>query len=119
MRTYTLLMAAAAGLLFAALSLQSARADGGEEGSTLYSHNCASCHGANGKGAIPGLPDFTLKTGVLSQTDSVLIDRITNGYQAPGAPMPMPPKGGNASLSHDDIVAILGYMRQAFAAGGK
>ena len=28
-------------------------------GATLYSQNCAQCHGANGRGFMSGTPDFT------------------------------------------------------------
>ncbi len=33
--------------------------------------------------------------------------------------MAMPPKGGNPSLSDDDIHAVIAYLRQAFAGKGK
>lgn len=88
-------------------------------GEQIYNQNCASCHGADGKGTIPGTPDFTAKGGVLSSPDKLLVDRIMNGYQSPGSPMAMPAQGGNPSLSREDILAVLAYMRQTFSAQGK
>jgi cytochrome c5 len=43
-----------------------------------------------------------------------LIERITNGFQTSGSPMAMPPKGGNASLTAQDISDVLAYIRQRF-----
>ncbi len=85
-----------------------------KKGQAIYSQSCAACHGTDGKGGIPGAPDFTSKNGVLKSPDSVLIDRITNGYQSKGSPMAMPPKGGNASLTAQDISDVLAYIRQRF-----
>lgn len=83
-------------------------------GVDLYQGSCMACHGANGKGAIPGLPDFTDTNGRLSKSDSELMNNIVNGFQTPGGVMPMPPRGGNANLSDADIAAILAYVREAF-----
>lgn len=80
----------------------------------IYSQTCVSCHSANGKGAFPGVPDFTNGKSPLSKSDAVLIDHITNGFQSPGAPMAMPPKGGNPNLSESGIVAVLAYIRKTF-----
>lgn len=87
-----------------------------EEGKKIYESACVTCHGANGKGALPGVPDFTKKGGVLSQPDALLLKRVTEGFQSPGSPMPMPPKGGNASLTDAQLRASIQYIRQAFGA---
>lgn len=85
-----------------------------DRGQAVYGQTCAACHGADGKGVVPGAPDFSAKDGVLKSPDSVLIDRITNGYQSKGSPMAMPPKGGNASLTAQEISDVVAYMRQRF-----
>jgi mono/diheme cytochrome c family protein len=85
-----------------------------DPGQAIYQAHCSACHGANGKGVIPGTQDFTQKGGVLSQSDAVLIDRITQGYQAPGAPMAMPAKGGDPSLTDEQIKQVLAYLRSQF-----
>jgi len=83
-------------------------------GADIYNQTCIACHGANGKGALPGAPDFTKSDGPLAQSDVVLLQHITEGFQSPGSPMAMPPKGGNASLTTRDIQAVLGFLRKSF-----
>ncbi|MBL4575797.1 MAG: c-type cytochrome [Opitutaceae bacterium] len=84
-------------------------------GGKIYQRNCMACHGANGKGVLPGMRDFTDKTGRLTKTDAQLLNNIINGFQSPGSSMPMPPRGGNAQLSNDELAAILSYIRQEFS----
>lgn len=86
----------------------------GMSGEQVFQSTCIACHGANGKGVLPGVPDFTNPTGRLSKSDDVLIDHITNGFQSPGSPMAMPPKGGNANLTGADVEAVLAYIRKSF-----
>jgi len=83
-------------------------------GKAVYSQTCIACHGANGKGAIPGVQDLTGSDGPLAKSEEELINSITNGFQSPGAPLAMPPKGGNPALTPDDIKAVIGYVRAAF-----
>lgn len=95
-----------------------ALADGDEKavaaGKAIYVQTCIACHGANGKGAIPGVADFTSDDGALAKTDEALIKSITEGVQSPGSPMAMPPKGGNPTLTEADIKAVLVYLRDEF-----
>jgi mono/diheme cytochrome c family protein len=84
-------------------------------GKQVYENNCVACHGANGKGALPGVPDFTDKNGRLSKPDSELFNSVTNGYKSPGSVMAMPPKGGNSALSAADVTAVLDYIKKSFA----
>ena len=79
-----------------------------------YDKTCIACHGGDGKGAFPGVPDFTSSDGALSKLDEVLVDHIINGFQSPGSPMAMPPKGGNPNLSTTDISVVLKYIRETF-----
>ncbi len=87
------------------------------EGARIYVGSCASCHGTDGRGAVPGAPDFTIPGGVLDQTDTLLEQRITQGYSTPNVPLAMPPKGGNPGLSAIEIRQVLRYMHHAF--GGR
>ncbi len=86
-----------------------------KKGQAIYNQTCSACHGNDGKGTLPGAPDFNAKNGVLSGTDAVLAERITNGYQSKGSVMAMPPKGGNSSLTAEDISDVIAYLRQRFA----
>jgi mono/diheme cytochrome c family protein len=83
-------------------------------GEEVYNQTCIACHGANGKGTVPGAPDFTRPDGPLSQPDQVLEDHIFNGFKSKGSPMAMPPKGGNSNLKMEDIQSVLQYMRETF-----
>ncbi len=85
-----------------------------KSGKAIYTQNCMVCHGANGKGAIPGAPDFTNANGVLKNPDNVLMDRIIHGFKSPNSPMAMPPKGGNAKLTTSQIKRVLRYIRDEF-----
>lgn len=89
---------------------------GGLGGEAVYRRSCIACHGADGRGALPGVPDFTRADSRLGKSDAVLISNITNGLQSPGSPMAMPAKGGDAALNEGDIEAVLGYLRQTFGA---
>jgi mono/diheme cytochrome c family protein len=92
-----------------------ALADGdAAKGKDIYDGTCVFCHGENGKGEIPGTPNFTKADGVLAQDDATLISHITDGFESPGAAMPMPAKGGNPDLSDDDIENVLAYLHQTF-----
>jgi mono/diheme cytochrome c family protein len=88
--------------------------DGGSDGQATYAQTCIACHGADGKGAIPGVPDFTAKAGPLSKSDGELVKNISEGFQSPGSFMAMPAKGGNSALTEDDVRAVLAYLRSEF-----
>jgi cytochrome c5 len=85
-----------------------------EAGEKVYGQTCIACHGANGKGAIPGVSDFTKADGPLAKSDDTLFVSIRDGLVTPGKPLSMPPKGGNPSLTDDEIQAVLEYLRSSF-----
>ena len=78
-------------------------------GKQIFQKNCIACHGIDGKGTSPAFPDFTKKGGVLDQPSSVLLHNITHGIGG------MPPRGGNPSLSDNDLKAALEYIESTFA----
>ncbi len=87
-------------------------------GQAIYSQTCIACHGANGKGAIPGVADLTKGDGALSKPDAALLNSITDGFQRPGSALAMPPRGGNPTLTEEDVEAVLAYLRAEFGRSG-
>ena len=83
-------------------------------GKAIYSQTCIACHGANGKGTLPGVSDFTDKDSPLSKSDAELLQNISEGFQSPGSFMAMPAKGGNPMLTEADVRAVLAYLRAEF-----
>jgi len=83
-------------------------------GEQVYSQTCVACHGVDGKGRLPGVPDFTAPDGPLSKPDDILLRHIKEGFKSPGSPMAMPPKGSNPDLTAADIHAVLGYLHTSF-----
>lgn len=83
-------------------------------GQAVYAQTCIACHGADGKGAIPGVKDFTAMDGPLSKSDTELVTNVSQGFQSPGSFMAMPPKGGNPTLTEIDVRAVLAYLRAEF-----
>ncbi len=101
-------------LAYAAMPLLTTSGDT-ERGQEIYEETCIACHGPDGSGALPGItPDFTAKDGPLSQSDEVLIEHITDGFQSPGSQMAMPPLGGNDELTEEDVQAVLDYLKHEF-----
>lgn len=101
-------------ILALASFLTPAFASGSEVGEKVYAQTCIACHGANGKGAIPGVSDFTKADGPLAKSDDILFASVRDGLVTPGKPLSMPPKGGNPSLTDDEIQAVIEYLRSSF-----
>jgi len=85
------------------------------KGETLYAQNCASCHGAGLEGGIgPSLNPIEKLPGVSDLlSPAFLIEIITNGRQPqPGDPRStqMPAKGGNLSLTDQDVKDLAAYI---------
>ncbi|MHB1084876.1 MAG: c-type cytochrome [Thiobacillus sp.] len=83
-------------------------------GAAVFNGTCIACHGSDGSGSLPGVPDLIGNNGLLSQDDTVLLKRMTEGFQSPGAAMAMPPRGGDPGLTDADMQAVLNYMRKEF-----
>ena len=86
-------------------------------GAALYSANCATCHGASLEGGIgASLNPIDKLPGVPNPLDpAFLINIITNGRQPqPGDPKQtvMPPKGGNAKLTDQNVRDLAAYIIQ-------
>jgi len=101
----------AAAILLFAPSLSQAQEP--STGKAIYEQNCAGCHGSDGSGRMRGVPDFTKANGVLSKPESELVQNTINGVSG-GGMFGMPAKGGNPSLSKQDIENVIRYMKAAF-----
>jgi disulfide bond formation protein DsbB len=82
------------------------------KGQTLFSQNCATCHGASLEGGIgPALNPIEQLPGVANPLDpAYLIGIITNGKTENGRIMP--PKGGNPNLSEQDVKDLAAFIIQ-------
>ncbi|GEM_PF-401410 len=94
-----------------AKAIADADADNGKE---IFSKTCFACHGMDGKGMLPGMPDLTGVDSPLLKPDGVLMESLTNGVQREGSALAMPPKGGNPNLSKEDLYDVLRYMMNEF-----
>ncbi len=87
------------------------------KGATLYAQNCTTCHGSSLEGGIGAtLNPIEKLPGVKDPLDpAFLINIITNGRQ-PQAGDPkqtaMPAKGGNSSLTDQDIKDLAAFIIQ-------
>ncbi len=84
-------------------------------GKELFDGTCSACHGPGGVG-IEGLgKDMTTSEFIAGQTDSDLITFIKLGRSTSDplntTGVDMPPKGGNPSLSEEDLNDIVTYIR--------
>jgi len=78
-----------------------APAAGGADGKKVYEANCQACHG----GAVPGVPHVGKKVAPrIKQGKDTLHKHALEGFNA------MPAKGGNGSLSDDEVKAAVDYM---------
>ncbi len=76
-------------------------------GEAVYNRVCRLCHAAGLAGA-PKLGDRAAWKPRIAQGMQTLTDRTIHGYQ--GRDGAMPPRGGNPSLSDDEVAAAVAYM---------
>jgi len=91
-------------LLILAVALAAPVAHGADiaKGSQLYALHCASCHGANGAGVVPGTPKMNRGEGML-QSDFAILATLKRGKNA------MPPYGG--LLRDRELLDVIAYTR--------
>ena len=80
------------------------------DGAAIYAGQCLACHGANGAGTMPGVPDFTGSSGVLRKSGYVLLSSLIEGVQRPEAAATVPALGGNPALTPADMRAVLNFL---------
>ena len=76
-------------------------------GDKVYNNACIACHGAGVAGA-PKVSDAEAWSARIAQGSDTLYANAINGYS--GSAGYMPPKGGNNSLSDEEVKAAVDYM---------
>lgn len=84
-------------------------------GQAKFEAACANCHSEDATG-IPGLgKDLIADSFVKSATDDELVAFISQGRAVTDplntTKIAMPPRGGNPTLTDDDLSAIVAYIR--------
>ena len=79
-------------------------------GQAVYERVCVTCHG-NGTAGAPKFGDAKAWKPLIAEGQKALVRTAIKGIRQ------MPPKGGDASLSHEDVERAVVYM--ANAAGGR
>jgi len=90
-------------------------------GKTVYDGQCASCHGAQGRGLTPQYPPLAGNQSIQMESAVNPIRMVLNGGYPPGTagnPMPhgMPPFA--QVLSDDQVAAVVSYIRRAWGNRG-
>jgi mono/diheme cytochrome c family protein len=90
-------------------------------GQSVYGAQCASCHGADGRGKPPDYPPLADNQSIQMESAVNPIRMVLNGGFPPGtqlnrAPFGMPPFAG--LLSDDQVAAVVSYIRQAWGNHG-
>jgi mono/diheme cytochrome c family protein len=85
------------------------------EGGELFASTCSACHGADAKG-LPNLgKDLTTSEFVRDNPDETLLTLLKegrpSGHELNTTGVDMPPRGGNTSLTDDDLLKIVAYIR--------
>ena len=78
-----------------------------DQGEKIYNLTCKTCHGEGVAGA-PKFGDKAAWADRIAQGMDTLEENAINGFT--GKTGTMPPKGGNAALSDDDVKAAVEYM---------
>lgn len=84
-------------------------------GEAIFASTCSVCHGAVAEG-VPGLgPPLVNNVFIAGLSDEELLAFINEGrptdHPDNTTGVAMPPKGGNASLTDDDIIDVIAYLR--------
>jgi len=77
------------------------------DGPTVYQNACAACH-ATGVAGAPAFGDAAAWKDRIGQGMDMLVEHAINGYQ--GSAGYMPPKGGNAALTDDQVSDAVEHM---------
>jgi len=82
-------------------------AQAGDKGKTVYDTACVVCH-QTGVGGAPKFGDKAAWADRIAKGEATLSEHAIKGFQ--GKAGMMPPKGGRADLSGEDVKAAVSYM---------
>jgi mono/diheme cytochrome c family protein len=108
-----LLVFGLAPLLFSA-GMTQATSHGEETGEEIFMRSCVACHGTDGAGTMPGIPGLSGQGGPMEKTDAALMRSILEGVDSGNTPTPMPPRGGDETLSENGARLVLDFLRRRF-----
>lgn len=77
-------------------------------GQKVYEGLCISCH--NGLPGIPKVGDKAVWESRIALGMALLYEHAIKGFISDGGLIPMPPKGGNPSLTDEEVKAAVDYM---------
>jgi mono/diheme cytochrome c family protein len=84
-------------------------------GEELFTQTCAACHGPEGEGVTGLGKDMTTSEFIAGKSDEELVEFIKVGRPTDDplntTGVAMLPKGGNPSLSDEDLYDIVAYIR--------
>jgi disulfide bond formation protein DsbB len=84
-------------------------------GGNIFASTCSACHGPDAKG-LPNLgKDLTTSEYVRDNDDEtllvLLVEGRPSGHELNTTGVDMPPRGGNPSLSDDDMKTVVAFLR--------
>lgn len=77
----------------------------------IYDEVCMVCHGDDGSGNMPGVPDLSENMRFLTEDNLVVLERIKVGIQSPSG-LSMPERGGNPQLTDEQLLDVLIYLKK-------
>jgi mono/diheme cytochrome c family protein len=91
-------------------------------GAKVYEQQCATCHGADGKGAPPAYPPLAGNRSLAAEVAMNPVRLVLNGGYPPGTagnprPYGMPPFG--TTLSDEEVAAVVSYIRASWGNQGE
>ncbi len=85
------------------------------DGQAIYNGLCVACHGPDATGVVGLGKNLVESELVAGSTDAELVAFIAEGRPASHEDnttgVDMPPRGGNPSLTDDDLLAVVAYLR--------
>jgi mono/diheme cytochrome c family protein len=85
-----------------------------DRGKRLFQEDCAGCHGSGASGEPGQGPDLVTEAFVKDGTPAEIMDFIRKGEPEdtdPEFPDGMPPLGGNESLTAQDLMDIVAWLK--------